>query len=115
MLMSKRSGRSIMMINNQEPVVWNWGRFFLKDKYKVLIVIIIIRYAGGIINWTKKELRNLDTRTRKTLTMNRALNPRDCVASLYVPRAEGGKGLISVEEYIGQAKNSLQNYILHSD
>ena len=47
--------------------------------------------------------------------MNRALNPRDCVARLYVPRAEGGKGLISVEECIGQAKNSLRNYILHCD
>ena len=49
--------------------------------------------------------------------MNRALNPRDCVARLYVPRTEGGRGLklISVEECIGQAKNSFQNYILHSD
>ena len=47
--------------------------------------------------------------------MNRALNPRDCVVRLYVPGAEGGRGLISVEECIGQAKNSLQNYILHSD
>ena len=47
--------------------------------------------------------------------MNRALNPRNCVARLNVPRAEGGRGLISLEECIGQAKNSLQNYILHSD
>ncbi|XP_068684561.1 uncharacterized protein [Montipora foliosa] len=74
-----------------------------------------VKYAGGIINWTKKESRDLDTRTRKTLTMNTALNPRDCVARLYVPRAKGGRSLISVEECIGQAKNSLQNYILHSD
>ena len=57
----------------------------------------------------------LDTRTRKTLTMNRALHPRDCVGMLHVPRAEGGRGLISVAECIGQAKNSLENYILHSD
>ena len=59
--------------------------------------VSLVRYAGGIINWTKKELRDLDTRTRKTLTMNTALNPMDCVARLYVPRAEGGRGLISVE------------------
>ena len=77
--------------------------------------VSLIRYAGGIINWTKKELRDLDTRTRKTLTMNRALNSRDCVARLYVPRAEGVRDLISVDKCIGQAKNSLQNYILHSD
>ena len=34
---------------------------------------------------------------------------------LHVPRAEEGRGLISVAECIGQAKNSSQNYILHSD
>ena len=59
--------------------------------------VSLIRYAGGIINWTKKELRDLVTRTRKTLTMNRALNSRDCAARLYVPRAEGVRDLISVE------------------
>ena len=78
-------------------------------------VVSLVRYAGSIINWTKKELRDLDTRTRKTLTMNRALNPRYCVTRLYVPRPEGGRGLISVEECLGQCKISFQNYNLHSD
>lgn len=34
---------------------------------------------------------------------------------LHVPRSEGGRGLISAEEYIEQARISLQNYTLDSD
>ena len=35
----------------------------------------------------------MDQRTRKLLTMHKALHPRDNVDRLYVPRKEGGKGL----------------------
>lgn len=42
--------------------------------------VSFIRYAGGIIEWTKQELKELDRRTRKLLTMNGGLHPRDCVA-----------------------------------
>ena len=34
----------------------------------------VIRYGGGIIKWTKEELRNIDRRTRKLLSMNWALH-----------------------------------------
>ena len=47
--------------------------------------VSLIRYAGGIIEWTKQELKELDRRTRKLLTMNGG-----CVARLYVPRKHGG-------------------------
>ena len=47
--------------------------------------VSLIRYAGGIIEWTKQELKELDRRTRKLLTMNGG-----CVAKLYVPRKHGG-------------------------
>ena len=47
--------------------------------------------------------------------MNRAVNTWDCVARLYVPRSEGGQGLISVEDCVGQAKISLQSYVLGSN
>ena len=43
--------------------------------------VSLIRYAGGgIIEWTKQELKELDRRTRKVLTMNGGLHRRDCVA-----------------------------------
>ena len=36
-------------------------------------------------------------RTRKLMTMHKALHPRDDVDRLYVPRKERGKGLASIE------------------
>ena len=62
------------------------------------------RYAGGVIEWTKQELKELDHRTRKLLTMSGGLHPADCVVRLYVPRKHGGRGLISVEDCINQAR-----------
>ena len=70
--------------------------------------VSLVRYAGGILEWRKQELRGLDRRTRKLLTMNGGFHPRDCVARLYVPRKDGGRGLISVEDCVNQAKISLE-------
>ena len=53
--------------------------------------------------------------------MNRALNPKDCVARLYVPRSEvggggwGERGLISVKDCVDQALISLRSYVPGSD
>ena len=51
------------------------------------------RYSGPIFKWTRKELKKMDTRTRKLVTMNKALHFRDDVDRLYVSRKEGGRGL----------------------
>ena len=77
--------------------------------------VSLVRYAGGILEWRKQELRDLDRRTRKLLTMNGGFHPRDCVARLYVPRKDGGRGLISVEDCVNQAKISLECYVQTSE
>ena len=76
--------------------------------------VSLIRYPGGIIEWMKQELKELDRRTRKLLTKNGGLHPRDCVARLYVPRKDGGRGLISVEDCVNQARLSLERYVQSS-
>ena len=43
--------------------------------------------------------------------MNGGFHPRDCVACLYVPRAEGGRGLSSVEDCVEQARKSQEKYV----
>ena len=47
-------------------------------------VIGVIRYSGGIIDWTKEELQDMDRKTRKILTLNRCLHPRSSVAKFYM-------------------------------
>ena len=73
--------------------------------------VSLVRYAGGIIEWTEQELRDLDRRTRKLLTMDGGLHPRDCVVRLYVARKEGGRGLISVKDCVNQTRISLERYV----
>ena len=59
-------------------------------------VVSLLRYSGGVINWTNNEHANLDRKTRKLVTMRGALYPRSNVSRLYLPRREGAGGLISV-------------------
>ena len=51
--------------------------------------IPILRYTGGIMDWTKENLHQLDTKTRKILTMNRMLHPKADVDRIYIPRQSG--------------------------
>ena len=55
-------------------------------------------YGAGMIKWTKEELRKIDRRTRKLMNMHRALHSGADVDRLYMKRAEGGWGMISVED-----------------
>ena len=49
--------------------------------------------------------------TRKQLTMHGSLHPRADVDRLYVPRKDGGRGLLSVEDSINKEENSLAYYV----
>ena len=41
----------------------------------------VMRYSGGIIDWTKEEIQDMDWKTRKIMTMNRCLHQvwQDCI------------------------------------
>ena len=52
----------------------------------------IVRYSGPFLKWAKDELKPMNQRTRKLMTMNKALHPRDNVDRLHVSRKEGGRG-----------------------
>ena len=53
--------------------------------------LLLVRYSGPFLKWTKDELKQMDQRTRKLMTMHKALHPRDDVDRVYVSRKEGGK------------------------
>ena len=58
----------------------------------------VITPTTGILNWTKKEISDLDITTRKILTMAGALHAASDVDRLYVQRSKGGRGLRSFED-----------------
>ena len=67
-------------------------------------VVPLVRYSRAILNWTRDELKQMDQRTRKLMTMHKALHPRDDVDRLYVSRKEGGRGLASIEDSVDTSK-----------
>ena len=60
----------------------------------------LVRYSGPFLKWTRDELKQIDQRTRKLMTMHKALHPRDDRDRLYVSRKEGGRGLASIEDSV---------------
>ena len=72
--------------------------------------VSLIRYGAGIIYWSKEELRNLDSKTRKLLSVYRSFHPQADVDRLYVKRSQGGRGLISVDDCVSVEVGSLHRY-----
>ena len=71
----------------------------------------LVRYSGPFLKWTRDELRQMNQRTRKLMTMHKALHPRDDVDRLYVSRKEGGRGLASIEDNVDASIRRLEGYI----
>ena len=57
----------------------------------------------------------MDRKTRKIMTMNGALQPRASVATLYLARDEGGRGMKLVEEVIRTEEHGLSEYIKNEE
>ena len=64
----------------------------------------LVRYSGPVLKWTRKKLKQMGQRTRKLMTMHKALHPRDDVDRLYVSRKERGRGLASIEDTVDASK-----------
>ena len=53
----------------------------------------------------------MDQRTRKLMTMHKALHPRNDVDRLYVSRKEGGRELASIEDGVDSSIQRFEDYI----
>ena len=91
----------------------------LNGKNKVTAInvwaVAVFRYGAGIIQWKESELKDVDRKSRKTMTMYGALHPKSNVDRLYIKRKEGGRGLMSVEGCVRGEENSLGFYIASSE
>ena len=77
--------------------------------------VAIFRYGTGKIQWKASELKDLDRKSRKTMTMYGGLHTKSDVDRLYVKRKEVGRGLISAERCIREEENSLGFYVANSE
>jgi hypothetical protein len=74
----------------------------------------VLRYTFGIMKWTKGELKKLDIKTRKLLTMNGHHHPKASTHRLYLHRSRGGRGLTGCEDTHNCECTALAQYVLGS-
>jgi len=61
------------------------------------LAVPVLSYSFGIINWRTEEIKKIDRKTRKMLTMYKMHHPKADIDRLYVKRKEGGRGLVQIE------------------
>ena len=80
-------------------------RFILKSELNAInrieainiLAMPVLTYSFNIINWKLSEIKKLDTKTRKLLTMANMHHPKVDIDRLYLPRSDGGQGLVQLE------------------
>ena len=77
--------------------------------------VAVFRHGAGILQWKESNLKNVDRKSRKTMTMYGALHPKSDVDRLYIKRKEGGRGLVSVECCVREEENRLGFYVSNSE
>ena len=75
----------------------------------------IFRYGAAILKWKESELKKVDRKTRKLMTIHGALHPKSDVDRLYVKRKEGGRGLSSIEIVVKTEMNNVGQYVSNSE
>ena len=76
--------------------------------------VSLLRYSAEFVSWRKSELQAIDRKTRKLCTIYKASHSKSDVGRLYIPRKEGGRGLISIEDCVELAIKGLEVYIHES-
>ena len=71
----------------------------------------LLRYSSAFISWRKCELLAEDKKTRKLFTIYGGLHPKSDVDRLYVPKKDGGRGLIETEDCVELKVRGLEVYV----
>ena len=61
------------------------------------LVVPVLRYSFGIIKWRIEEIKKIDRKTSKMLTMYKVHHPKADIDRLYVKKKGGGRGFVQVE------------------
>lgn len=75
------------------------------------LAVPVLQYSFGIINWKLEEIRKIDIKTRKLLTIHHAHHPKADVDRIYVNRKTGGRGLKQLEGSFKAAMINTAEYL----
>ena len=74
-----------------------------------------LRYSAGAVERKTDELKVLDRKTRKMMTLHGALQPKRDVDRVYLALQKGGRGLISCEMGVKSQENNLAWFVNNSN
>jgi len=57
----------------------------------------VLRYSFGIINWGIEEIKQIDRKTRKMLTLYKMHHAKADIHRLHVKKKGGGRRLVQIE------------------
>ena len=77
--------------------------------------VSLVRYSAGILKWTKDELKVMDRKTRKIMTMNTMYHPQGDTGRPYIPTMEGGRGHLSIADCVETEEQNLSLYLVQSE
>jgi len=84
-----------------------------KNKIQAIgsLAVPVLRNSFGIVKWHQEELQKLDRKTRKLLTIHGQRHPKADVDRLYVPRKQGGRGLMQLKAAHAVEITKLVEYV----
>lgn len=71
-----------------------------------------LSYSFGVIKWSRTALEGLNRKIRTTLTAHRVHHPKSATERLYLPRKEGGRGLLDLVQLHNRQIRSLKKYFI---
>ena len=74
-----------------------------------------LAYGMPILDWTMTELEVVDRETRKLLQQHHMMHIQSDVTQLYLPRRNGGRGLINICDDYKNAIINFDTYLLNSE
>lgn len=72
--------------------------------------IPLLTYSFGVINWSQTNLKKLQTTINTKLTKHRKHHPNSCSQRLTLPREEGGRGIIDIQNLHNKQIISLRTF-----
>ncbi|CAB3245221.1 unnamed protein product [Arctia plantaginis] len=72
--------------------------------------IPVLIYSFGILAWSQSDLIKLQRTINTHMTTNRKHHPRSCTQRLTLPRQDGGRGLIDIQNLHNNLIDKLRKY-----
>ena len=78
-------------------------------------ILPLISYSFGVVNWNEDELKGYDIQIRKMLNMYRVFEINSDIDRLYLPRENGGRGLLSVWDVFRAKTSRIAHSLSHTN